>query len=124
MFSHFSESVCSLSIPKYILLFSGAILLAIKSSPFSIRVVSFGMYLVRIPEINSVCAFRISESLNKFVHTKYVGVKYGYTFGALLSSTSNTAKSFFAFPIRFAPLIRVVVIPASMFEPYLLSINT
>ena len=56
------------------------------------------MYVLNIPEMNSVCACLINESLKIFVHTRYVGVTYGNIFLVLLSSISSTAKSFFAFP--------------------------
>ena len=45
---------------------------------------------MRLLEINSVCAFLIKESLNRFVHIKYVGFIKGYILIELLSSISNT----------------------------------
>ena len=99
-------------------------LLTIKSSPFRISFVSFGILFVNIFDINSVCAFLFSESLNKFVHTRYVGVTYGYIFTALLSSISNTAKSFFCLPSKLAPSIKVEASPELIFEPKWLSINS
>ena len=117
-------SVLILSIPKYTLSFSGAKLLTIKSSPFKINFVSFGILFVNMLDINSVWAFLIKESLNKFVHTKYVGFTYGYTLIELLSSISNTAKSFFWFPDSFAPFINVDAIPEFVFDPNWLSIKS
>ena len=112
-----SVSVSSLFIPKYTLSLSGAKLLTIKSSPFNINLVSLGILLVSILEINSVCAFLIKESLNKFVHIKYVGFIKGYILIELLSSISNTAISFFCLPDSFAPFIKVEAIPEFVFEP-------
>ena len=114
---HSLVSVSNFAILKHTLSFFGAILLEIKSSAFTINLVFSGIYFVKISDINPVCAFLIKESLNKFVQTKYVGVKYGYTLGALLSSISKTAKSFFAFPFTFTPEINAVVIPEFMLEP-------
>ena len=123
MFWHSSVSVSSLSIPKYTLLFPSAKWHDIKSSPFKISFVSFGIYLFNIPAINSEWAFLIIESLNKFVQIRYVGVKYGYTLLALRSSISNTAIFFLVFPKRLAPLINVVATPEFTFDPKLLSHN-
>ena len=122
MFWHSSVSVSSLSIPKYTLSFSGAIFPEIKSSPFKISFVSFGIYFVSISAMNSAWAFLSIESRNKFVQTKYVGVKYGYTLFALLSSTSNTAICFLVLPLRFAPFINAVATPDATLDPNLLSI--
>ena len=90
---------------------------AIKSSPFKINVVSFGMLLFNMFDINSVCAFLIIESRNKFVHIKYVGFTYGYIFIELLSSISSIARSFLWFPFKFASFINVDAIPEFVFEP-------
>ena len=93
----------------------------IGSSAFNINIVSSGNPLFIMLDMNSGCAFLFIESLNKFVHKTYVGFMYGYIFIDDLSSTSNTAISNFALFDIVVPFTKLLAIPASIFDPKLLS---
>ena len=70
-----------------------------------------------------MCAFLFSESLERLLHTRYVGVIYLKIWIVLLSSISNTAISFVFFPVIVLLFTKLAAIPVFIFEPYLLLIT-